>query len=225
MFVETAALAALTPDALRILKAVLSLIKRYGDRNTVNAAEEFRGAMDDVSVDTARGLEELERVVGALVEMVVRKEDWKDRPEHDKPTAGDVFTRAEDFARDAFKAGGHGKRKILWNAFHSSFKPEFYCEGWSKHLWRIAEQVEYPECRFLADMLRRHDPRHGTKPRAVVRQGEDDYFLARRLESVGLVYFSRNTDPEGVTATDLGQRLIEFVWDEEMWRDDALETK
>lgn len=217
---ETAALAVLTPENLKRAKAVLSVVRKLGNRNNELADAANREALDDIALDTARGLEDLERVVNALMDYAVRRDEWQGIPEHEWPTEGDVITRAEQYALATLKAGSHGKRKILWNAFFSSFKPDFYRDGWSTHLWNIAEQVEYPECRWLAE----HSEKDRTKG-PVSSYGEEAHFFADRLASLGLVYNVKLSKDERNPkiqshATDVGRRFKKFVWDEEMGRDE-----
>lgn len=227
MSLETDALEALTHDPTKVLKGVVSLLRWLSTRNDAKALAEFREAMDDQVVLNAQGieklaatneqrLEQMERMVDRLVGMVVRPEDWKDQPEHEKPTEADVVTRAAQFARATLKAGSHGKRRILWNAFFSSFKPDFYREGWSNHLWNIAEQIEYPECRWLAEHV-------GEQSLPAIDSTGADYFLVRRLESHGLARtFSHSRTQSNATpsVTEVGHRFKLFVWDDDMWRDE-----
>lgn len=208
-------------DPTKILKAVLWL----GDRNNAKARAEFLETMEDQNVTNAQRLDandqrldEMDRLIERVVGMVVRPEQWKGR-ERDMPTRGDVIARAEQFTRGAEGAGSHGKRRILWNAFHSSFKPEFYREGWSNHLWNIAEQVEYPECRWLAE----HSENKEKKSAPVIESGAEAHFLVERLASLGLVrnvVINEQLQRIQSYATDVGRRFKQFVWDEEMWRDE-----
>lgn len=219
MFVETAVMAVLTPEALKKAKAVLSVIRKLGNRNNELADAANREALDDITLDTARGLEDLERVVNALMDYAVHRDEWKGIPEHEKPMQGDVVTRAEQYALATLKAGSHGKRKILWNAFFSSFKPEFYREGWSNHLWNIAEQIQYPECRWLAE----HSENKEQKSAPVIESGAEEHFLVERLASLGLVRNVVNNEQlQRIQsyATDVGRRFKQFVWHENMWRDE-----
>ena len=223
MLAETKALATFAPDALKILKAVLSVAQTYGDgANTEPATATYREEMDNVVVDTAQKLEQLEQVMTALMKMVVRQEDWKNQSTSERPTSGDVAARAEEFARASVRAGSHGKRKILWNAFFSSFKPEFYRGGWSGHMWRIAEQIEYPECYFLAKCLAESKPQ-------LLTTSDEDYYLAERLKDLGLAtLIDPGRDLEAplprvhVFVTDISRRFKQFVWDEDMGRDEPL---
>lgn len=172
-----------------IIKAILWL----GKRNDAKVAADFREAMDELNILNAQRvqdvskrtdaheqrLDEMDLLQERVLEMVLRPEEWKGR-EHEKPPWSDVVTRAEELERDVWGAGSHQKRKILLNAFFNSFKPEFYAEGWSNHLWRIAEQIEYPECRWLAERIEKKDY-------PGILESSQEYFFVQRLKQLGLV--------------------------------------
>jgi hypothetical protein len=216
-------------NPIGIIKAILWL----GKRNGAKAAAYFREAMDEMTVLNAQQvqdvtkradaheqrLDEMDLLQERVLEMVLRPEEWKGR-EHEKPPWSDVVTRAKEFERDVWGAGSHGKRKILVNAFFNSFKPEFYAKGWSNHLWRIAEQIEYPECRVLAEQIRRDQAKEQPDPKEFTSLREKHY-LARRLEDLGLVKLAKLDHARTLVAiTEVGRRFKQFVWDEEMWRDE-----
>jgi hypothetical protein len=210
-------------NPIGIIKAILWL----GKRNDAKAAAYFREAMDEMTVLNAQQvqdvtkradaheqrLDEMDLLQERLLEMVLRPEEWKGR-EHEKPPWSDVVTRAEEFERDVWGAGSHQKRKILVNAFFNSFKPEFYAEGWSKHLWKIAEQIEYPECRWLAERIEKRDHPN-------ILESSRDYFLVQRLKQLGLVATlnvgttSQSPLPLAKTfVTEVGERFKDFAQDE-----------
>lgn len=217
--------------------AIINAVLRLSKRNDAKAAADFREAMDDLNLLNAQQvqdvtkrtdaheqrLDEMDRLQERVLELVLRPEEWKGR-EHEKPPWGDVVTRAEQFTRDAWGAGSRGKRKILLNAFFSSFKPEFYVEGWSNHLWKIAEQIEYPECLWLADRIEKKDHPN-------ILESSRDYFLVQRLKQLGLMATlnvgttSNSPLPLAKTfVTEVGLRFKEFVQDDERWPVSPLPT-
>lgn len=113
MLSETAVMAVLTPDALKKITAVLSVIRKYGKQNTERAGAAHREALDDIALENAQRLEDIEKALNALMDYAVHRDEWKEIPEHEKPTAGDVLARAEEYALATLKAGSHGKRRIL----------------------------------------------------------------------------------------------------------------
>jgi len=128
-----------------------------------------------------------------------------------KPLPQDVWHVFEEAAREYRSAGGHHKRRILFNAFFVNyFKPEFYEKGMSKILARIATQLEYPEAYYLNQAM--------TDANATMVQPGDNYdFYAHRLKALGLgrvvVVGSRfRFDVNMPIAT----KLRKFIWDEDL---------
>ncbi len=114
------------------------------------------------------------------------------------PSSNDVELGLVRFATSYKKAGSHDKRWMLFNAFHNSFRPEFYNEGMAQILWPKVEALEYPDLRFLERVLySMRDPvpqAPDFKPMAVVRKNhvtisnkDLEFEFARRLESQGLL--------------------------------------
>jgi hypothetical protein len=114
------------------------------------------------------------------------------------PSSLDVEQGLVRFATAYRKAGSHDKRWVLFNAFHNSFRPEFYNEGMAQILWPKVEALEYPDLRFLERVLfSMTDPvpqLDGFMPMAVIRKNhvaisnkDLEFEFARRLESQGLL--------------------------------------
>jgi hypothetical protein len=128
-------------------------------------------------------------------EVSARPEEYKGgRP----PSSDDVEQGLIRFATGYKKAGSHDKRWMLFNAFHNSFRPEFYDEGMAQILWPKIEALEYPDLRFLERVLfsMMNPVPHSSdfKPMAVVGKthvaisNKDlEFEFARRLESHGLL--------------------------------------
>ncbi|MBP6703224.1 MAG: hypothetical protein KA385_06930 [Vicinamibacteria bacterium] len=95
----------------------------------------------------------------AIDEMVVAlQRQWEGRKDSERPTADDVFHGYKQF-KDAYQhTHNNKKRRILFNAFWNSFRPEFYDEGISKILWEKIEALEYPDFIFLKTVLEKTDP-------------------------------------------------------------------
>lgn len=232
------ALDVIDPGALKAVAACLKAVSEYGSRNDTAVAAEFREQMDEItvdlatSVDEARGemtglLDHVARMVDLLESIVIREDKWKEAPEHMRPLPEDLVSRLLQWHRASSRAGSHQKRRMLWNAFFRSFDPGFFAEGMSNHLWRIAEQLEYPECEFLARVRIGKDGRPRLFPIHIhsgdsVKDGSLDDFCFQRLVELGVASTPvRNVGIMGSGTmqtyryiTEIGEKLLEFVWDE-----------
>ena len=107
--------------------------------NDKAAAAEYRDAMDEM--------------VTAL------HKAWDGRDDSERPTAEDVLHGYQQFKHAYEQARNHKKRRILFNAFWNSFKPEFYEDGVREILWAKVEALEYPDFIFLKKVLDTTDPK------------------------------------------------------------------
>ncbi|GEM_PF-3992704 len=109
-------------------------------------------------------------------------------------------------------AGSQAKRRLLRNALMSSFHPRFYQDGMYKHLMPFVMQLEVPELAFLRSSIAQHMESRSRD----VRYKSREYFLARRLATLGLMVFERAERPPGhIGAIPCGVavELVEFVAD------------
>lgn len=211
---DLGALDALQPGAGKAITAAFKLLTHLATINDRRVTTEFRDAMDGITVDTAA---KIDRVVNALERMVVRDERWKEEPPHTRPTREDVLARYVDYARAHQSSGHHGKRRVLWNAFFSSFDPTFYKDGMAQHLWQIAKELSYPEAALLARVVQHAAwMRLQGSPKIPVER-----WLAERLVSAGLASFDAPRSQTSVIATELGHALKQFVWDDDMGNPDG----
>jgi hypothetical protein len=123
------------------------------NRNDKAATAEYREAMDEM--------------VAAL------HKAWDGRQDSERPTADDVFHGYQQFKHAYEKARNHKKRRILFNAFWNSFKPEFYDDGVREILWEKLEELEYPDLVFLKRVLENTDPKEKDTTH-YEHDGEDD---------------------------------------------------
>lgn len=200
----------ITPGTVKKFIAALRFL--FGNSNPVlepRISRTFRDLLDEITVENAS------RVLPTLMNAVVDDSRWASEPPHTRPTVSDVLSRTTDYAKENVQAGGHGKRKILWNAFFSSFDPKFFKDGMATHLWRLAKELEYPELRFLRDY--REWERN---PKGRDTHAPKDDFLIRELMRLGLLVEHRTGRSDHRT-TSIVDRLMEFVWDESMWNADG----
>ena len=159
-------------------------------------------------------------------------EKWKNFEERDRPTASDVEKGLAKLAEAYHRTNNNRKRKILWNAFWSSFKPEFYDEGVANILWEKVEALEYPDFVLLAEVLEKTDPKKkGVVFQQSVHQGglgnwngdqlplrtsDEKAEYAERLSQQGLVDIEQR-DTRGVLLVSwrgLAPKLKKFALDE-----------
>ena len=130
-----------------------------------------------------------------------------------RPLPQDVWHVFEEAAREYRSAGGHQKRRILFNAFFVNyFKPEFYKKGLSKILARMASQLEYPDAYYLNQAMNDHNARS-------VPASSDHEFYAGRLVELGLGRLER-TNAKNLMRFDVNMHiatnLSKFIWDQDL---------
>ena len=114
----------------------------FSNRNDKATAAEYRDTLDEMLVTMYR--------------------HWEGRKDSERPTADDVFHGYQQFKHAYENTHNHKKRRILFNAFWNSFKPEFYEEGLREILWEKVEQLEYPDFIFLKKVIEKTDPKEYT---------------------------------------------------------------
>lgn len=171
-----------------------------------------------------------------LVQEVLKKLDkvWASYEERQRPTEGDVRKGLAKFTAAYHRANNHSKRKILWNAFWSTFKPEFYSGGTANILWDKVEELEYPDFAFLDKVVKSCDPTKRTHMHPHSQRGmwrgdqmpiwasDDDAEFASRLQAVGLVEIEPGT-ANGVwliSRRGLAAKVKAFAL-EELWNEDG----
>lgn len=136
--------------------------------------------------------------------------EWAGRRVEELPKSSDVQKALARYREAYEQAENNEKRKILFNAFYNTFRPEFYDKSLSKVLWEKIETLEYPDFHFLAKVLentnpeQRHVKRFGALPggfsfpyrghQMPIRETDEEYEWAQRLESVGLVDCGQDYD-------------------------------
>jgi hypothetical protein len=134
----------------------LDAIKAVVTANPVDLVAAMVDAVGANSNDAKTNAEFQELVQDIVLEL---SEKWKNFEERDRPTASDVEKGLAKLAEAYHQTNNNRKRKILWNAFWNSFKPEFYDEGIANILWEKVEALEYPDFIFLAKVLDNTDPK------------------------------------------------------------------
>lgn len=146
-----------------------------------------------------------------LLELAANRERYKGgRP----PTGDDVEHALIRFLASYKKAGSPDKRWILFNAFHNSFRPEFYNEGFAQILWRMVESLEYPDLDYLRRVL--DDPLKS----AFIGKLDLEYTFAKRLEEQGLVVIEYlDHQRSRVDPRQIARKVRDFAL-EEFWKAD-----
>lgn len=94
-----------------------------------------------------------------LLDLAAKASQYQDkRP----PTESDVVQGLMKFSKCYREARNHKKRRVLFNAFYSSFQPGFYDEGLSEILWEKVEHLEYPDLRLLDEVIKETKPEERT---------------------------------------------------------------
>lgn len=129
------------------------------------------------------------------LELAAKSAQFKDsRP----PSLDDVEQGLIRFAQAHKTSGSHDKRRVLFNALHNSFRPEFYDEGFAQILWPKIEALEYPDLWFLNRVLLSLKPsdeapvdfellKVSEKKYVNIMNSDLEFEFARRLESHGLL--------------------------------------
>ena len=134
------------------------------------------------------------------------------------PSSDDVEQGLIRFAKAYKKAGSPDKRWVFFNAFHNSFRPEFYNEGMAQILWPKVEALEYPDLEFLQKVLKDPKTHAFLASRHVL-----DYEFARRLEAQGLVSIEDLGFPRvRIDPRDIARLLHKFAFEvlDDYWKDD-----
>lgn len=136
------------------------------------------------------------------------------------PSSDDIEQALIRFATGYKKAGSHDKRRILFNAFHNSFRPEFYDEGLALILWDKVEDLEYPDFDYLQKLIENKNRKLGQRKLIVENALERDYEFMKRLEEKRLVLVGdmtgtgRHVSPSGLSS-ELARFALEELWKEE----------
>lgn len=182
--------------------------------------------------DKATGVEYRDTIDEMVVTMY---RHWEGRKDSERPTADDVFHGYQQFKHAYENTHNHKKRRILFNAFWNSFKPEFYEDGLREILWKKLESLEYPDLVFLKKVLETTDPKEsdsiygddnnddGNSSRGQwrgnqcpVRESEEGAEYAQRLSQLNLVEIepSRTKAILLVSWKGLAPKLKKFALDE-----------
>lgn len=136
---------------------------------------------------------------------------WKDQKESERPSVDDVIHGYKQFQEAAAKAHSNKKRRVLFNAFWNSFKPEFYIDGVREILWAKVEQLEYADLIFLKKVLSDKSKSHP------IGKNTPEIEFAERLEKLGLVQFTSTEERGGsrpVSYKGLACKMEEFALEE-----------
>lgn len=134
------------------------------------------------------------------------------------PSSDDVEQGLIRFAKAYKTAGSHDKRWVFYNAFHNSFRPEFYNEGMAQILWPKIEALQYPDLKFLEKVLTNPKTHAILASRSVL-----DYEFARRLEAQGLVSIEELGFPRvRIDPREIARLFHKFAFEvlEEYWTED-----
>ena len=148
-----------------------------------------------------------------LHEMVLVQEEpyWKDKEASEKPSVDDVFHGYKQFQEAAAKAHSNRKRRVLFDAFWNSFKPEFYVDGIREILWAKVMQLEYADLLFLKKTLSDKSKSHS------IGKNTPEIEFAERLEKLGLVYFTSMEEKGGsrsISYKGLADKMAAFALEE-----------
>lgn len=200
-------------------KDLYESLKKLGFRNDTAVADEYREQMDQLTVELAG------RLPGA----------WEEVDEAEFPTKDDVKNIGKKFCAAHEGASGPPKRKLLVNAFFGYFNPKFFRDGMSKILWDYAVQLEYPDARYLRQLIgdvskQNHESSYsgdrGTKWSGMqwpghsipVRRSELEHEFAQRLERIGLVEITQHGNRIDYVLVsprrELVEKLMEFLWED-----------
>lgn len=154
---------------------------------------------------------------------------WKGRPDKDRPSQSDIIFRVGALVHSFNEATSVLKRRLLWNAFWNSLKPEFYGEGISDILWEKIQGLEHPDTVFLAKVIAETDP---TKSGAIrggpardwrgdhrgnqlaIRASDAEAEYADRLSRADLVDVAHSDNRSAVRLvswTGLAPKIVAFV--------------
>lgn len=188
---------------MSILKAILESLASGNPQDILFQAIPESTANANDKAASAEYKDAMDEMVAAL------HKAWEGKRDSERPTAEDVFHGYQQFKRAYENARNHRKRRILFNAFWNSFKPEFYEDGIREILWAKVEELEYPDFIFLKKVLESTDPKkkstlffeheHGIEDggshargkwrgnQFPVRESEEDAEYADRLSRYNLV--------------------------------------
>lgn len=167
-------------------------------------------------------------------------QEWSEEKHRNKqpPLREDVEKGALRLADAYHEARNNKKRRMLYQAFYSYFRPEFYDEAISEMLWEKVQNLEYPDLVLLDKVLKQTHPE---KRSALLQEGgpggrgtwrasqlpiyeaSEDAECAERLQREGLVSLDTN-DSQGVILVSwrgLAKRMRDFALSEfESWKPD-----
>ena len=111
------------------------------------------------------------------------------------------------------------KRRVLFNAFYNSFRPEFYDEGLAQILWEKVDDLQYPDLAYLKKILDSRQRPAATAP--VFMQDGPEYEFLKRLEERRLVSIGESLQAgPPVYPIGLAPKLVKFAL-EEFWKEDS----
>lgn len=140
--------------ALKVLRVAKAESEGEALEKLLGLRAEFAKLMPDSNDEKAN-----KEFAKQLQEMVLAQEEWKNHKESEKPRPEDVLHGYEQLKAASAATRSNKKRKVLFNAFWNSFKPEFYAEGVCEILWAKVEALEYPDFIFLKKVLDSTDPK------------------------------------------------------------------
>jgi len=213
-----------TALALTFASTALKAIKLAKAENEGEALEKLLGMRSDFSklMPDSNDDKVNKEFAKQLQEMVLDHEAWKNYKESEKPAPEDVLLGFEKLKEAVATAGHPKKRKVLFNAFFNSFKPEFYNEGLSNILWAKVEKLEYPDFAHLKKIVDGQNP----STRAVVYlQDGPDYEYTKRLEEHRLVQIGEplGNGSKVLFSIGIAGKLAEFAL-EEFWKPEPSAT-
>lgn len=200
-------------------KDLYTELKRLAASNDNAANKEYRDQLDELTLELSR------RYSGG----------WEDVNADERPTGDDVRRVAKEFGDAHDDASGPPKRKLLVNAFFGYFNPKFFREGMSKILWDYAVQLEYPDARYLRQLMEEvraqitkfkgdsaivGEHNRGASIEYLSSQrplnaSAIEFEYARRLGQIGLVELSHYKNRSYYVVSprrELVEMLLEFLW-------------
>ncbi len=182
--------------SLGFLPDFLKALPKSNDAKVAEAVEE--GLKEDAMS---------EAVYNKVMEKL--ESSWKDRPEAERPTVDDVRHSVVQLMKARAKAHDHKKRKMLWAAFWSSLKPEFYDSEIRDLLWEKLNNLNYADLVFLEKVLA-----EGDRSLTILKHSADIEH-AQRLEKQDLVYFvdadTKGADKRTVYRKGYAEKMPKFA--------------
>ena len=215
--------------------SALETLKSVASGNPIDVAAAIVGASlkntNDAKATTA---------FASLVEEILLElsKEWQEEKHKRKqpPSQEDVAQGLIRFHEAYHRARNNKKRRLLYTAFWSSFRPDFYDEGMSEILWQKVQDLEYPDLLFLAKVIDKTDPDERTSvyyepegglgpwkgDQLAIYESSEEAEYANRLADRGLVTVE-DSKTHGVilvswrgVAAKLKQFALEELWKEKV---------